>query len=209
MSADSIINPLIGPLVTTVLGAGGLWFQEWRQGRDQSFQRKQMRTEAEETIEFFEKWVKAQESLCSPEEFEQVKTHARAELDKAYQRLVEMHDTRTHFQAYTLFQRAFLWYKPTRLLSWFTHSLFYLLFAVFIFLSIAFVTPADPGEPATPLWQIILADVIIFIPVFLARAWAVAVDNRHPVAPPPSTIAVAPAPAPAPVPAAPLHAQNS
>ncbi len=174
MNLNQLLTQLLAPLITTILGALGIWIQEWRQARDQRYQRKQMRDEVEETISFFQKWVQAQQTLCSPQEFEQVKANARIELDKAYQRLLEIHEPRTQLQVYPMFQRALLLYRPTRLLGWIAHALFYLLFAFFLFLCVGLVDPSN--QPV----EIVVWSVLFFLPVLIARAWAVEVDTHRP-----------------------------
>jgi hypothetical protein len=194
------LGPLFATLFASLLSGLGLGLQEWRQSRNERFQRKQARDEAEELIAVLEKWVQAEEAMSAPGEVEQIKQKARLQLDQAFEKLQQTHEHKPGVQVRPFLQRALLWYRPVSTLGWFAHILFYSLLILFIvFAPFVLTAPPDSGSLQwSDLLTNFVAIVLLFVPVLIVQAWATALDKKQPeasrtVAPPPSPSVVRPA----------------
>ncbi len=171
-----VVLALAGPIITALLGASGFWLQEWRQGRDSSFRRRQTLARSSEMVQFIEHWVRAQQQVRAGEELRDVHAAAQRQLDWAYAAVAQLPEEERPRQRLTL-RRALLWYRPRSLHAWIAHLAltFFVLLAFMVTLGI-FVPQPDTKPPTTA--TIIGMYIILLTPVFATRAWAVSVDDR-------------------------------
>jgi hypothetical protein len=158
-----------------LLRAGAVLLQEQMRARGRNHKRQSARTEAVETMAALEKWIKAQELACSPEELQQAKQAARRQLDEIFQSLARLQEAQLQpGEARPMLERVLLLYRPTRFSGWLARLLFYavLLFAVFMSIGIwaDFKGAGDIGI----MVAFYLACAVVILPV---HAWAVSSDT--------------------------------
>jgi hypothetical protein len=177
----------IAPVFTALLGYVGVRLQEFRQRRDERYQRSRARAEATEMIEFFDKWIRTAQLIFPPEEFEQTKQIARAQLESVYSSLLVAHDKKRPVEERSFLRRALLLYKPPTAGGWVLHALFYVIGFLMLLESIGVVgviiDDKKGGPDASPMRDDLIG-VLLFYLVLLAvvlgiRAWAASVDRRH------------------------------
>jgi hypothetical protein len=181
--------PILATLLTAILAAVGVLLRDWLQKRDARHQRKEARLEATELISVIEKWMAAQQQICSSEEFEEVKQSVRRRLDRVYSSLVSSHDIKKPIERRPFIRRALLFYKPASLLGWILHTIFYVLAALIlvwgIFSIISIYRPQIyqlDGQPLTLneiVFIIILYWLLLLVPALAIRGWALYLDKRN------------------------------
>ncbi|MFY8061498.1 MAG: hypothetical protein ACOVMK_08155 [Arenimonas sp.] len=136
---------------------------------------------AERRIAFLGTWVKAQEAVCTPERFAEVKQESARELDELRSKLTEfMHqadERKDKVSAGKSVRRMFLLFLPHNLGGWTCHLLFYGL--VLFVLLVALQPPSvnlETGQMET--WgewlqlQLFL-NIMFAIPILLVRSLAI------------------------------------
>jgi hypothetical protein len=174
--------PLLAPILATVLGALGIFLQDWWRKRDDRFRRKQARTEAIETVTFIEKWIKTQELTCSAEEFAQAKLAAHQQLEKLYASLMYVQQIKpAPTQERSFIRRALLLYSPPTIGALFIHMFFYFWIGVFLLwtFGLGWAAVTDKTAPKGTLVVITIIGLILLIPLFPLRAWAIWLGNRR------------------------------
>ena len=119
------IGALAG-LFPTFLGTLISWFEK------RSFTARQDRSLglAQQRVEYLDNWVKVQETLCSPEQFDEIKQKVSNELVQINrtlsESLVEEEDEFVTFDERNVLQRLFLFYTPRSGTGWVLHIIFYM-----------------------------------------------------------------------------------
>jgi hypothetical protein len=84
---DAVLAAAIGPLVTALLAALGFWLREIRHRRNREQAYRQALDQAREQVDFIESWQRTYQQLASPEQHEQARQRALADLQQTYARV--------------------------------------------------------------------------------------------------------------------------
>jgi hypothetical protein len=84
---DAVVAAAIGPLITALLAALGFWLRDIRQRRNREQAYRQALDQAREQVDFIEGWLRTHQQLASPEQHEQARQRALADLQQAYARV--------------------------------------------------------------------------------------------------------------------------
>jgi hypothetical protein len=161
----------IGPLVTALLTALGLWFRESRQRRNRQGASRQALNQAHDQVAFIEAWLRTYQQLASPEQHEQARQRALSDLQEAYahvdQTLVAV---RSHRQRLTvrrvLAKLLLLDSKPRTTAARVLGVMYYMALAWFL-LAVAVGVSLGLELPATSTSDPLLADIGQAVGLFL------------------------------------------
>ncbi|MFO1350507.1 MAG: hypothetical protein U1F68_07475 [Gammaproteobacteria bacterium] len=175
---------LLGPAVTTLIGAFGIWFQEWRQAHSAAHQRRQSRQEALDTVDFLERWLRTQRRVCAPGEFEQIKQKVQPQLESLYQNLVGIDASvvvRPPGERGGWLTRALLLYRPRGFGAWLLHLWFYSILCTMLMFSIGIFLPPKPGSASSEFtWPAAIGGYLLFfIPLLAVRSWAISSADKR------------------------------
>ena len=90
---EQIVVAAIGPIVTALLAALGFWLRERRLTRNSQRAYQQALDDANAQTTFIHGWLDTQKQLASPEEYEQARARALADLQQAYVRVEQTRET--------------------------------------------------------------------------------------------------------------------
>jgi hypothetical protein len=176
--SNELIVAFGGPVLTAVLAALGVWFQEWREQRNDLARQRRTRIEAAEMVAFLDKWLALQQRVCSEQEYAEVQRRARSDLEQLY---AELSLQRTQLQpsrardALSFVKRALLLYRPARPIGWLVRALFYFMAIVILLFSFGSLVPADQGPIQ---WGTVLGGyILLLVPLLALRSLAVALDG--------------------------------
>ena len=174
-------------MATAVVGfitlLGGTWARlaAWTEQRSIKAKFQDEIGLAERRIAFLGTWVKAQEGVCTPERFAEVKQESARELDELRSKLTEFmqqaDERKDKVSAGKSVRRMFLLFLPHNLGGWVCHLLFYGL--VLFVLLVALQPPSvnlETGQMET--WgewlqlQLFL-NIMFAIPILLVRSLAI------------------------------------
>ena len=174
-----LIIAFAGPILTALLGAFGIYLQEWRERRDARSLRLSMRSEASDYVGLLLKWLDAQQRVCSEAEYLEAKQRVRQELDTLYTAFSAepaVKQTLNAQAAQTFMQRALLLYRPEHPLGWLARVLYVALLVLVLLFSLGMFTSRALQWSDLPV--ILISYGFFAIPLFLVRSWAVAIDRR-------------------------------
>jgi len=80
----SVLAAIGAPIATAVMAGLGFWLREVRQRRNRTLMHERVVKQAQEQIDFIEKWLQTHQQVSSPEEQEQARKRARQDLQRAY-----------------------------------------------------------------------------------------------------------------------------
>lgn len=174
-------------IATAVVGfitlLGGTWARlaAWNEQRSIKAKYQDEIGLAERRIAFLGTWLKAQESVCTPERFAEVKQDSARELDELRRKLTEfMHqadERKDKVNAGKSVRRMFLLFLPHNLGGWICHLLFYGL--VLFVLLFAMQPPGidiETGKMETWgewLELQLFVNIIFAIPILVVRSLAI------------------------------------
>ncbi|HEU5087641.1 MAG TPA: hypothetical protein VFT99_09355, partial [Roseiflexaceae bacterium] len=174
-----LIIAFAGPILTALLGALGIYLQEWREQRDARSLRLGMRSEASDYVGLLVKWLDAQQRVCSESEYLDAKQRVRQELDRLYTAFSAeppVKQTLDAQAAQTFVQRALLLYRPARPLGWIARLLYFAFLLIVALYSFSIVEEVSSGRMN---WSVALFGYVLYVvPLLLMRSWAVAIDRR-------------------------------
>ena len=120
-----IIGALVG-LFPTLLAT----FIKWLDKRGLTARQDRALSIAQQRVEYLNAWIKVQETLCSPEQFDEIKQEVSKELVQINRNLrknlVEEEDEFVTFEERNSLQRLFLLYTPRSVSGWVFHIIFYM-----------------------------------------------------------------------------------
>ena len=120
-----IIGALVG-LFPTLLAT----FIKWLDKRGLTARQDRALSMAQQRVEYLNAWIKVQETLCSPEQFDEIKQEVSNELVQINrnlrENLVEEEDEFVTFEERNSLQRLFLLYTPRSVSGWVFHIIFYM-----------------------------------------------------------------------------------
>ena len=120
-----IIGALVG-LFPTLLAT----FIKWLDKRGLTARQDRALSMAQQRVEYLNAWIKVQETLCSPEQFDEIKQEVSKELVQINrnlrENLVEEEDEFVTFEERNSLQRLFLLYTPRSVSGWVFHIIFYM-----------------------------------------------------------------------------------
>lgn len=126
---EQIIPIIVGALVglfPTLLAT----LVKWLDKRGLAARQNRALSLAQQRVAFLDSWTKVQETLCSPEQFDEIKREVSNELVQINQtlceNLVEEEDEFVTFEERNVLQRLFLLYTPRSVTGWVLHILFYM-----------------------------------------------------------------------------------
>jgi hypothetical protein len=90
---EQIVVAAIGPIVTALLAALGFWLRDRRLTRNSQRAYQQALDDANAQTTFIHGWLDTQKQLASPEEYEQARARALADLQQAYVRVEQTRET--------------------------------------------------------------------------------------------------------------------
>jgi len=120
-----IIGALVG-LFPTLLAT----LIKWLDKRSLTTRQDRALSIAQQRVEYLNAWIKVQETLCSPEQFDEIKQEVSNELVQINrnlrENLVEEEDEFVTFEERNSLQRLFLLYTPRSVTGWVFHIIFYM-----------------------------------------------------------------------------------
>lgn len=129
-----LVGALIG-LIPTLLTL----FFSWVEKRTLVEKQNRVLSLAKQRVEFLTAWAKAQESLCTPERYQELQARLSHDLDQILDNArqvmvdqVELHTTKRTQRNFL--QRWFLLYPPRSVAGWVWHTIFYMLAGIFLIL---------------------------------------------------------------------------
>jgi len=124
-----IIGALVG-LFPTLLAT----LIKWLDKRSLTARQNRALGLAQQRVEYLDNWVKVQETLCSPEQFDEIKQEVSNELVQINrtlrENLVEEEDEFVTFEERNVLQRVFLLYTPRSVPGWVFHIIFYVFLGI-------------------------------------------------------------------------------
>jgi hypothetical protein len=158
---------------------GGTWARvtEWMEQRSIKAKFQDEIGLAERRIAFLGTWLKAQQEVCTPERFAEIKLESTRELDELRARLTEIMGQANERQGKSkvrmgkTLRRMFLLFLPNNLGGWFFQVAFYILV---IFVLWAVSTPLEGEEFTLYSWALnfVLFNIVFLIPILLLRRQA-------------------------------------
>ena len=138
---------------------------------------------AKQRVEFLDNWIKVQETLCSPEQFDEIKQEVSNELVQINrtlrENLVEEEDEFVTFEERNVLQRLFLLYTPRSVTGWVFHIIFYMFLGILTAILISGLGLGF-GPQGWSIAQLIGAWIVfspLVVLVFLFRWFAVRSDR--------------------------------
>jgi hypothetical protein len=172
---NTLVLTIVGPVITALIGLVVVWLQDWRRGRDAYSQRAHARTEATELATFYEKWIKTQQLVATPEEYEAARQVVQDRLDRLAATLPEPEEVDPS-PSFSL-RQVLLLYRPASRGGWIAHVAFYAMFALTLLATIGSFMP-DPDGTFAHWTEIVGVHLVLIIPLLVLRTVAVAVDAR-------------------------------
>jgi hypothetical protein len=168
-------------LATAVVGfitlLGGTWARvaAWSEQRSIKAKYQDEIGLAERRIAFLGTWLKAQEAVCTPERFDQVKQESARELDELRGKLTEFmrqaDERKDKVNAGKTVRRMFLLFLPHNLGGWLCQLAFYAL--VMFVLLIALEPPAKGETWGDWAGLNLFVNIVFLIPILLLRRQAI------------------------------------
>ena len=159
---------------------------KWLSDRSSLAKRRQAFQDCKSHTEFFDTWLRAQESVSTPERIEELKSEVSNMLDsliKDYSNLL------THKEiekpevpaVLSLLKRMFLAYWPHNFSGWVFHILFYMLMGMGLMALVGFSISLDTNNPSLKhlysnlgqLWALL----VIIIPMIITQRFARRADR--------------------------------
>ena len=129
-TATVVVSAIVGlfPLLANTLVSALL-------GRSARSRRDDAITLARQRIQLLDEWVKAHETVSTPEHYADLKATASQELDTIHEGVIKALEQATprlqRLKDRHLLERLFLLYRPESAASWVLHTLFYMSAAMF------------------------------------------------------------------------------
>lgn len=172
---NPLILTVVGPVVTALVGLVVVWLQDWRRERDAYTQRAHARQEATELVAFYEKWIKTQQLVASPEDYEAAREVVQDRLDRLAAAMPEPEEVDPS-PSFSM-RRALLLYRPASTGGWVAHVAFYTLFVLTVMGTFGLLMPEEDGSFLH--WTEIVGPSAAFVLFTLVlRSVAVGVDER-------------------------------
>ncbi len=156
---------------------------KWLDKRSLTARQNRALSLAQQRVEYLDNWVKVQETLCSPEQFDEIKQEVSNELVQINrtlrENLVEEEDEFVTFEERNVLQRLFLLYTPRNVPGWVFHIIFYMFFGILLAMlafGLGLGIRADSWSTAQLIGEwIVLSPLVVLI--FLFRWFAVRSDR--------------------------------
>ncbi|MBN1661494.1 MAG: hypothetical protein JXA93_24085 [Anaerolineae bacterium] len=156
----------------------------WMDRRTRLSKQTQALNLAQKRVEFLSGWLKAQELLCSPQEWEQLKRSASEELVALRQHLTDILEEEQRrpievAEERSPVQKLFLLYRPRTASGWILHTLFYMFASITTLYVIYMLWPMEGWSWTFDAFveSAIVTLVGVTIALFFRRL-AVAADRR-------------------------------
>jgi hypothetical protein len=166
-------------LVGFITLLGGTWARvtEWMEQRSIKAKYQDEIGLAERRIAFLGTWLKAQQEVCTPERFAEIKLESTRELDELRARLTEIMDQANERQGKSkvrmgkTLRRMFLLFLPNNLGGWFFQVAFYIL-VIFVLWIVS--VPIEGEEFTLEYWigNFVFVNIVFLIPILLLRRQA-------------------------------------
>jgi hypothetical protein len=174
------IIPIVGAAIAGLLPIVLTAVISWLDKRSILARRSQALSLAQQRIEFLSAWIKAQESLCSIERFEEVKRAVSDELMQLREHLNDILDDEHNQSRETVgdkqfLQKLFLIYIPRNVAGWVFHTLFYMSLSVTVIVVLLTLTSTERNVIGT---VVACADIPSVVAVLAFHYLATMADRK-------------------------------
>jgi hypothetical protein len=181
-SAEQIASAVLVPVVTAILGALGIAFQDWRQRRSQAGRRKLALDDASRQVSFAAEWFNTRKLLAdSPEAMQEATLRAAAWLEEASARVAESTPPPTGEKPPITLRRLLAFYPIQGRAANVIRGVFYVCVGFLIWTAGNAITVVlDPHERGKYLWGNTAAVMVVAAVALGLRFWVGVAEARRP-----------------------------
>ena len=164
-------------VLSAVLSALGLWFQDWRNKRSLESRRQRVLREANDHVVFLKEWLAVQSS-ASPDEVERARVQISTELREVYEQVADVRRSEDDLDTtFGLRQLLLLHLRPIEARTRLMRRLYYV---SLVWLTIVTISVANDvgGVEEDRSWYVASAIIVGLMPALVFRALAMRSAER-------------------------------